>query len=87
MTEFLLFRLYGPLASWGGIAVGEYRPTDAHPSKSAVLGLLAAAAGVDRADDEVHRQMERSYALPCGWTRRANCCGTITPPRCLRRLR
>ncbi len=48
MTEFLVFTLYGPFASWGGIAVGEVRGTDFVPSRSAVLGLLAASLGIRR---------------------------------------
>lgn len=52
--QFLLFQLYGALASWGGIAVGDVRPTFDRPSKSAVLGLIGAALGVERP----HREME-----------------------------
>ncbi|HEX4495495.1 MAG TPA: type I-E CRISPR-associated protein Cas5/CasD [Thermoanaerobaculia bacterium] len=52
MRSFLLFRLYGPLASWGEIAVGEVRPTALHPTRSALLGLLAAALGLRRGDDD-----------------------------------
>ncbi|MYN14329.1 type I-E CRISPR-associated protein Cas5/CasD [Pusillimonas sp. TS35] len=48
MTDYLLLRLYGAQASWGEIAVGETRHTAAHPSRSALLGLLAAALGIDR---------------------------------------
>jgi len=54
MTERLLFRLAGPLASWGEIAVGEVRSSWPEPSKSAVLGLVAAALGVERADTARH---------------------------------
>lgn len=50
MRDYLLFRLYGPLAAWGGIAVGEFRPSFGHPSKSAVLGLVAGALGLRRTD-------------------------------------
>jgi CRISPR system Cascade subunit CasD len=35
--EYLLFRLYGPMASWGEIAVGEMRHSEVKPSKSALL--------------------------------------------------
>lgn len=52
MRDYLIFRLYGPLASWGDIAVGEYRPSFAHPSKSAIVGLLAAALGIRRDDEK-----------------------------------
>ena len=51
MTDYLLLRLYGPLASWGEIAVGESRHSAVHPSRSALLGLLGAALGVQRSDD------------------------------------
>lgn len=50
MRDYLIFQLYGPLASWGEIAVGESRHTGIAPSKSAVLGLLAAALGLRRPD-------------------------------------
>lgn len=48
--DYLVFRLYGPMCSWGDIAVGEVRPSTVHPSKSAVLGLIAAALGLKRPD-------------------------------------
>ncbi|MBU1566270.1 MAG: type I-E CRISPR-associated protein Cas5/CasD [Proteobacteria bacterium] len=59
--EYLLFRVYGPLASWGEIAVGESRHTAVYPGKSALLGLLAAALGIRR-DEE-----ERQAALFAGY--------------------
>lgn len=52
MTDYLVFRLYGALASWGDIAVGEVRPSASHPSRSQILGLLAAALGIKRTDKE-----------------------------------
>ncbi|WP_028672571.1 type I-E CRISPR-associated protein Cas5/CasD [Saccharospirillum impatiens] len=51
--EFLVFRLYGPLASWGNTAVGGVRPTLAMPTRSAILGMLGAALGIRR--DEAER--------------------------------
>lgn len=51
MAPFLVFHLYGPLASWGEIAVGEARPSEVRPTRSALLGLLAAALGLRRADE------------------------------------
>jgi CRISPR system Cascade subunit CasD len=55
---FLLFRLQGPMASWGDIAVGERRTSWARPSRSAVLGLVAAALGIPRADRAGHDALE-----------------------------
>lgn len=51
MTDYLVFRLYAPLASWGEAAVGETRPTNTYPGRGAIIGLLGAALGVRR-DDE-----------------------------------
>ena len=61
MREHLLFQLYGPMASWGDVAVGEMRPTFDHPSKSAVLGLVAAALGLKRSDTEEQRALAEGY--------------------------
>lgn len=52
MNKYLLFRLYAPLCSWGDIAVGEVRPSYTHPSKSAIIGLLSAALGIKRSEEE-----------------------------------
>jgi len=64
MPDYLIFRLYGPMAAWGDIAVGEFRPSFAHPSKSAVVGLLAAAIGIRR--DESERQAALAKACFIG---------------------
>jgi CRISPR system Cascade subunit CasD len=63
MSDYLLFRLYGPLAAWGDIAVGEFRPSFSHPSKSAVLGLMAAALGIRRDEEAVHQAMASCYGF------------------------
>ena len=51
------------MASWGETAVGTKRPTALHPGKAAVLGLLAAALGLDRDQDETFSQMSQAYGL------------------------
>jgi len=61
MTDYLLLRLYGPLASWGEIAVGESRHSAVQPSKSALLGLLGAALGVRRDDDQAQQALAQGY--------------------------
>lgn len=55
MHSYLVLRLYGPMASWGEVAVGEQRPGAPHPSRSALLGLLGTALGIRR-DDEAGQQ-------------------------------
>lgn len=59
--QWLIFRLYGPLASWGGVAVGEVRDSDPHPGKSAVLGLVAAALGIRRDEDVRLQALAEGY--------------------------
>ena len=54
----LLFTLYAPMASFGEVAVGERRMGWARPARSAVMGLVAAAMGIDRDDEEGHRELE-----------------------------
>ena len=61
--NLLLFRLYAPLASWGEVAVGEYRPSHSYPGRSSLLGLIAAALGVDRADEDRHQRLDNALAF------------------------
>jgi len=63
MREYLIFRLYGMMASWGDIAVGEFRPTFNRPSKSAVMGLVAAALGIWRDEEERQRDLALGYLM------------------------
>jgi len=44
----LLLRLVGPMQSWGTASRFDQRDTGKEPSKSGVIGLLAAAIGIDR---------------------------------------
>ena len=46
----LLLRLVGPMQSWGITSRFDERDTGKEPSKSGVLGLLAAALGIDRSN-------------------------------------
>lgn len=44
----LLLRLTGPMQSWGTTSRFDQRDTGKEPSKSGVIGLIAAAMGIDR---------------------------------------
>lgn len=44
----LFLRLVGPMQSWGTTSRFDQRDTGKEPSKSGVIGLLAAAMGIDR---------------------------------------
>lgn len=51
-TATLLLHLSAPLQSWGIDSKFDTRRTGREPSKSGVIGLIAAALGVRRSDDE-----------------------------------
>ncbi len=73
MPAFLLFSLWAPLAAFGDIAVGERRTGLERPGKSAVLGLVAAALGIDRTDEAAHRALHDGY----GFAVRVDAPGTL----------
>lgn len=47
----ILLKFSGPLQSWGTGSHFETRHTDTHPSKSAVIGMIAAGLGYRRDED------------------------------------
>lgn len=52
----LAFYLDGPLQAWGASSKFQHRETEAFPTKSGVIGLLAAAMGIDKhSPDEAER--------------------------------
>ncbi|MDB5969447.1 MAG: CRISPR-associated protein Cas5/CasD, subtype [Hydrocarboniphaga sp.] len=63
MAEILLFRLYAPLASFGTVAVGEQRPSQTHPGKSLIVGLLGAALGIRRDEEARLAGLSSAYGL------------------------
>lgn len=63
MPDFLTFALYAPIASFGAPAVGERRGSFDRPARSAVLGLIGACLGVDRADEAAQAALAAGYGL------------------------
>jgi len=63
MPRYLTFALVAPLAAFGSIAVGERRSGWDRPARSAVLGLVGACLGLDRADDEAQAALAEGYGL------------------------
>lgn len=61
--QCLIFRLYGAMASWGSTAVGGVRPSRPAPSRSAVVGLLSAALGLRREQEEAIAQLNDSIGI------------------------
>lgn len=46
----LAFYIDAPLQSWGASSKFQFRETNAFPTKSAIIGLVAAALGIDKHD-------------------------------------
>jgi CRISPR system Cascade subunit CasD len=63
VRDHLVFVLHGPIAAFGGVAVGERRGGEARPARSALLGLLAAALGIERSEAATHAAMEHGYGV------------------------
>ena len=63
MTEWLIITLAAPLASFGERAGNARRASANRPTRSALLGLLGAALGIDRSDAESQTALAAGYAV------------------------
>lgn len=59
----LAFYLDAPMQSWGASSKFQFRETSAFPTKSGVIGLLAAALGVDKHDPREADHLQPLAAL------------------------
>lgn len=57
----LLLRLAAPMQSWGRDSKFEIRKTDREPTKSGVVGLLAAALGLRRDEEKALQRLNRLH--------------------------
>lgn len=90
MSQYLVFQLHGPMASWGVDAPGEVRHSHELPLRSALLGLLAAALGIRRDEEERLNTFNRHYQfLLCasGNPRWARDYHTVQMPKEVRKAR
>ena len=60
--EYLILRLQGVMQSWGGHTYEDYRPSMLFPTRSALVGLLAACLGIDRNDCERQKVLSQSFS-------------------------
>lgn len=63
MLRALTLTLEGPWQSYGASSVGGDRPTEDAPTRSAVLGVLGAALGIDREDVRSLVALDRELSL------------------------
>jgi len=61
MNKYLILRLKGVLQSWGGHTFEDYRPSNLFPTRSGLVGLLAACLGIDRKDVVNQRALSESF--------------------------
>lgn len=59
MSEYLLFDLSAPMGAFGSYAGHERRGSEIIPPRSAILGLLGAALGIERADRDGQAALRR----------------------------
>lgn len=62
-NAFLALLLDGPLQSWGHSSRFERRTTALHPTRSGIIGLIAAAFGIDKYGADEAGQLERFATL------------------------
>lgn len=60
MPPFLILKLDGVMQSWGDHSYENYRPSRDFPTRSALLGLLAACLGIDRSDISSLKRLQGS---------------------------
>jgi len=50
MNEYLILKLQGVMQAWGSHTYEDYRPSEIFPTRSGIVGLLAACAGFKHED-------------------------------------
>lgn len=65
MGQYLTFLAAAPLASFGDVAPGERRGSAGRPTRSGLLGLVAAALGLERGDRAALTAVTEGYGLAC----------------------
>jgi CRISPR system Cascade subunit CasD len=60
MPRYLILLLDGPMQAWGTHTFEDFRPCNAFPTRSGLLGLLGACLGLDRRDTEALEQLAMS---------------------------
>lgn len=63
MREHLILKLQGPMQAWGRESFEGLRPSELFPGRSALLGLLGACLGVERADQNRQQALAGSVSF------------------------
>jgi CRISPR system Cascade subunit CasD len=79
MPRFLILRLDGPMQAWGTHTYEDFRPSNLYPTRSALLGLLAACLGIERNDLTGQSQLAASVEFSVRIDSRVERPGRKTP--------
>lgn len=60
MPRFLILRLDGPMQAWGTHTFEDFRPSNLYPTRSGLLGLLAACLGIERSNHAAQGELATS---------------------------
>lgn len=60
MPRYLILRLDGPMQAWGTHTYEDFRPSNLYPTRSGLLGLLAACLGIERRDHAAQARLAAS---------------------------
>jgi len=63
MARYLILKFEGVMQAWGKHTFEDYRPTEVFPTRSGIIGLIAACIGIDRKDGERQRALHESFRL------------------------
>lgn len=63
MPRFLILRLDGPMQAWGTHTYEGFRPANPFPTRSGLLGLIAACLGLERRDHPALERLAHSLAF------------------------
>ncbi len=63
MPRFLILRLDGPMQAWGTHTYEDFRPSNLYPTRSGLLGLIAACLGIERTDLDGQSRLAASIAF------------------------
>jgi CRISPR system Cascade subunit CasD len=63
MSRYLILRLDGPMQAWGTHTFEDFRPSNLYPTRSGLLGLLAACLGIERSDHDGQAALAASVAF------------------------
>jgi len=61
--QHLILRIDGVMQAWGGHTYEDYRPTEIFPTRSGIVGLLAACLGIERAETAKLQNLASSIML------------------------